>query len=84
MKYLSKRNITALSVFSILLLIMVSLVLCNPSIAHYKTKIEVDTVNLEITPYQPVNTLNEETTEDDDSGVEEENTSTEPVDEAVE
>lgn len=61
MKYFSKSNITVFATFSILLLIMVSFVLCNPSIAHYKTRITVDTVDLNITPYQPVNAVVEET-----------------------
>ena len=60
MKYLSKINITVFATFSILLLISVSFVLCNLSIAHYKTRIIVDTVKLEITPYQPVDTTVEE------------------------
>ena len=60
MKYLSKFNITVFATFSILLLILTTFVLCNPSIAHYKTRIAVDTVDLEITPYQPVNTVVEE------------------------
>lgn len=80
MKYFGKSNITIISTFSILLLILVSLVLCNPSVAHYKTRIEVDTVNLEITPYQPVDTLNEEistdnTTEEQQEILEEHNVS---------
>lgn len=65
MKYLSKKNITVIATFSILFLIMVSLVLCNSSVAHYKTRITVDTVDFEITPYQPVNTVVEEPSDDE-------------------
>lgn len=65
MKYLSKKKITVIATFSILFLIMVSLVLCNPSVAHYKTRITVDTVDFEITPYQPVNTVVEEPSDDE-------------------
>ena len=61
MKYLSKFNITVFATFSILLLILTSFVLCNLSIAHYKTRITVDTVDLNITPYQPANAVVEET-----------------------
>ena len=63
MKYLSKNNITVFAMFSILLLILVSFVLCNPSIAHYKQRITVDTVDLEITPYQPVDTVDDTSTD---------------------
>lgn len=59
MKYLSKFNITVFATFSILLLILTSFVLCNPSDAQYKARITVDTVNLEINPYQPVNTIDD-------------------------
>ena len=61
MKYLNKINITVFATFSIFLLILTSFVLCNPSIAHYKTRITVDTVDLNITPYQPVNAVVKET-----------------------
>jgi len=74
MKYLSKKNITIITTFSILLLIMVSFILCNPCNAQYKTRITVDTVNLEITPYQPVDTIEDDvSTETVDEG-EEDNT----------
>ena len=59
MKYLSKKDITIMTTFSTLLVIMISFVLCNPSDAQYKTRITVDTVNLEINPYQPVNTIDD-------------------------
>ena len=73
MKYLSKINITVFATFSILLLILASFVLCNPSIAHYKTRITVDTVELKITPYQLVNTIVEETPIDNTSQDQQEN-----------
>lgn len=60
MKFRSKINTTMIATLSILLLISVSFILCNPSIAHYKTRITVDTVNLEITPYQPVAEVSED------------------------
>ena len=63
MKYLSKNNVTVFAMFSILLLILVSFILCNPSIAHYKTRITVNTVDLEITPYQPVDTVEDISTD---------------------
>lgn len=73
MNYLSKINITVFATFSILLLILTSFVLCNPSIAHYKTRITVDTVDLKITPYQPFNTIVEEAPIDNTSQDQQEN-----------
>ena len=64
MKYFSKSNITIISTFSKLMLIVVTIVLCNFSIAEYKTRVTVDTIELKITPYQPVDEVVEETTED--------------------
>lgn len=78
MEYFSKNNIAVISILSILLVISASFIMCNPSVAHYKTRITVDTVNLEITPYQPVNAVVEETpvdttTEDQQEILEEDN-----------
>lgn len=73
MKYLSKTKIILFATFLTLLLILASFVLCNPSIAHYKTRITVDTVDLKITPYQPVNTVVEETPIDNTSQDQQEN-----------
>jgi len=60
MKYLSKNDISVFAIF-LVSLIMISFAICNSSIAYYKTRITVDTVDLKITPYQPVNSLNEKT-----------------------
>lgn len=69
----SKNNIAVISILSVLLVISASFIMCNPSIAHYKTRITVDTVNLEITPYQPVNTVVEETPTDNTTQDQQEN-----------
>jgi len=79
MKFRSKINITMIATLSILLLISVSFILCNPSVAHYKTRITVDTVNLEITPYQPVVEVSEDTPTQET--IEEENQTTENLEE---
>lgn len=57
MEYLIKNNIIILSC---LLVMLFALIFINTSTAKYKTRIMVDTINLEIIPYQPVNTVVEE------------------------
>ena len=66
MKNLSKKDATIITTFAILLLVMVSGVLCKQSISQYKTRITVDTINLEIIPYQPVNVVDEELSVEDE------------------
>lgn len=57
MEYLIKNNIIVLFC---LLVMLFALIFINTSTAKYKTRIIVDTINLEIIPYQPVNTVVEE------------------------
>lgn len=60
MKYFNKRKIVVMSMLSISLLILTAFVLCNPSYSEYKKRIKVNTINVEIQSYQPLNLESDE------------------------
>lgn len=63
MNYLSKNKIIVYISFFMLLVISISIISSNWSFAYYNTRIEVNTMNLEIIPYQPIDIVDEEENE---------------------
>ena len=63
MNYLSKNKIIVYISFFIFLVISIPIIFSNRSYAYYNTRIEVNTMNLEIIPYQHIDIVDAEENE---------------------